>query len=62
MVEALLSNLKDRGVKHVFLFSRDAGEFWKKFGFIECGGAGSNKTPFKSPAGTAIPRRPKYMD
>jgi len=36
MVETLLSHLKDRGIRHFYLFSRDAGEFWKKFGFIEC--------------------------
>jgi N-acetylglutamate synthase-like GNAT family acetyltransferase len=36
LVETLFNTLKDRGTKRLYLFSKEAGAYWKKFGFVEC--------------------------
>ena len=36
LVRELFDNLKKRGVKHLYLFSRDTGLFWQKLGFLSC--------------------------
>lgn len=32
----LYSDLEKKGITHFYLFSRQAAEFWKKMGFVQC--------------------------
>jgi N-acetylglutamate synthase-like GNAT family acetyltransferase len=36
LVEALLADLTQKGIRHLYLFSRDTGSFWQAFGFTHC--------------------------
>ncbi len=36
LFQKLESELKKRDISHLYLFSRQAGEFWTKMGFMQC--------------------------
>jgi len=36
LIDALFKHLQDKGIQNLYLFSRDSGEYWKKFGFYQC--------------------------
>src|SRR5258708_39371782 len=36
LVTILLQTLQDKGIQKLYLFSRDTGDFWKRFGFTRC--------------------------